>query len=542
MGTHPSNTDVGGAGEHSLPRRVDGGQAVQPRDPHPTSPDWVAVTPREAFFALGRFAVADSRRRQRSAHLGAHLELNGIAERLAAFIAHEPDAAGVACLREAVEYGVNVLEFEPDAWILELAQGTLGDAYPAPGRMLPHCEEVARTFFTQRLCGGHPPQGRFDLFATEGGQAALSYVLRSLVTNRLLSPGDRVAVGSTVLVPHLDVPDLGTYGFTVVDVSADPEDGWQFPDPEIDKLADPSVKAFFVANPGSPDVHALRRHTLDRIAAIVRRQRPDLLLVADESFGTFVDGFRSLADILPASTLSVYSFSRHFGSAGWRLGIVALHQDNAFDCALDELPDEVRKELNQRYAGVSADPERLRFIDRMVAESRSLAFGHAAGLSLPQQVQVALFALFLLTDAGDTFVDATTALMASRLGDLYRGLGLARPRTSAGAPYYAVLDVLDLARRRHGDEFAAWMRRAGDVGRLVAALETDVVVVLADHAAKAPRWVVRISLADCSSQECVSLGRRLMSLVDEGNAAYRRSRVRTGEGPDPAPGWIAPHR
>jgi aspartate 4-decarboxylase len=330
------------------------------------SPDWLAATPREAFFTLGRFAVADSRRAGQPGHLGAHLRPAGIAERFAGFA--EQDQPGVEFLREAVGYGVRVLGFDPDAWVLELAQGALGAHYPLPERMLSHCEEVVRAFFVGRLCGDAPPPGRFDLFATEGGRAAVGYAVQTMVANRLLISGDRIAVASSILVPYLETPGLDASGFEVVDVRADPDEDWQFPDAEIDKLAEPGIKAFYLANPAHPHLRLLRERTVDRIAAIVRRQRPDLLLISDESFGTFVEGFRSLACVLPASVVSVYSFSRHFGSTGWRLGIAALHRDNAFDRALDELPDDVRLELDRRYVSANGNPMPLRFIDRMAAE------------------------------------------------------------------------------------------------------------------------------------------------------------------------------
>jgi hypothetical protein len=45
----------------------------------------------------------------------------------------------------------------------------------------------------------------------------------------------------------------------------------------------------------------------------------------------------------------------------------------------------------------------LRFIDRIVADSRDVALNHTAGLSLPQQVQMTLFSLFALLDRDDAY-------------------------------------------------------------------------------------------------------------------------------------------
>lgn len=58
-------------------------------------------------------------------------------------------------------------------------------------------------------------------------------------------------------------------------------------------------------------------------------------------------------------------------------------------------------ELHERYARIALEPEKLRFVDRLVADSRQVALNHTAGLSLPQQVQMMLFSLFALLDTGD---------------------------------------------------------------------------------------------------------------------------------------------
>ena len=45
----------------------------------------------------------------------------------------------------------------------------------------------------------------------------------------------------------------------------------------------------------------------------------------------------------------------------------------------------------------------MKFIDRMVADSRQIALNHTAGLSLPQQMQMSLFAAFSLLDKEDRY-------------------------------------------------------------------------------------------------------------------------------------------
>ena len=60
--------------------------------------------------------------------------------------------------------------------------------------------------------------------------------------------------------------------------------------------------------------------------------------------------------------------------------------------------DERDGEAVARLHAVTLEPEKMKFIDRMVADSRNIALNHTAGLSLPQQVQMALFSLFAMLD------------------------------------------------------------------------------------------------------------------------------------------------
>ena len=75
---------------------------------------------------------------------------------------------------------------------------------------------------------------------------------------------------------------------------------------------------------------------------------------------------------------------------------------------------------------LAVDPYELKFMDRMVADSRSVALNHTAGLSTPQQVQMALFALFALINERDT-KQAVKGMIRRRYQTLYRELGFKAP-------------------------------------------------------------------------------------------------------------------
>ncbi|NEE22897.1 aspartate 4-decarboxylase, partial [Streptomyces sp. SID7499] len=76
-------------------------------------------------------------------------------------------------------------------------------------------------------------------------------------------------------------------------------------------------------------------------------------------------------------------YSKHYGATGWRLGVIALHDDNVIDGMLAAQDRAQKDRLDRRYGTLSLEPEKIRFIDRLVADSRQVALNHTAGLSLP---------------------------------------------------------------------------------------------------------------------------------------------------------------
>ena len=482
------------------------------------NPNWIAVRPREAFFLLGTFALAEARRAwDEDGLVAGPPRMAGIARRLFAFLDAHAAAPGAAFLKAAVDHGITRCGFDADAWVHELADAVLGDHYPEPVRMLAHAECVVRDYLAKEMCDGRPPPGRLELFAVEGGTAAVGYVLDSLFANALLKRGDRVALLVPTFTPYIDIPALDTYALDLVRIEAMPQVAngtrgtWCFPRAELAKLADRRVKLAFVVNPGNPTSVALGPEETRRIVGIVRRRNPGLMLVTDDVYGTFVPHFRSLAALLPHNTLLVYSFSKAFGATGWRLGVIALHEKNVFDRRLARLPLARKRALRRRYARLCLHPDRLRFIDRMVADSRSVAFHHTAGLSGPQQAMMALLALSHLVDPDDAYKRLTAAIVRRRRDQLYRGFGLPPPdEVPTRAWYYVDIDFMAWAHDKYGAEFCAWMRRHYEpVDLLFRLAEKSGVVLLDGGGFGGSPWSLRISLANLKDDDYRAIGRHL---------------------------------
>jgi len=491
------------------------------------NPNWIATTPRDAFFTLGQFAIEESKRVWNMPDLGGMPQKPGIAQRLKDFAATHDKTPGIGLLTTAVVAASSKYGFDADAFVYELVDGIIGDQYPTPGRMLVHAEKVVHEYLVKEMCAGDAPAGRFDIFAVEGGTAAMCYIFDSLMVNHLLHRGDKVALALPMFTPYIEVAHLDRFHFDVVQVNANEvaKEGphtWQYPDSEIDKLKDPSIKALFFVNPSNPPSVAMRAESMERLSALIQTKRPDLMIVTDDVYGTFVPGFRSLMANVPHNTIGVYSYSKYFGCTGWRLGVVAIHQDNIFDKMIAKLPVEQRNELNARYGPITLEPEKIKFIDRMVADSRCVALNHTAGLSLPQQVQMTLFSLFALLDKEDRYKHLTQSIVHKRRAALWNGMGLEAPQDPNHSEYYTTLDLMVWAEKVHGPKFAEFLRKnyhPFDV--LFALAERYSTVLMNGNGFAGPEWSVRVSLANLPEDAYPNIGKQLASVVQAAVDAWK---------------------
>lgn len=494
------------------------------------NPNWIAATPREAFFTFGHFAVEESRRVWNENDLAGMPSKEGISERFIAFVKNNENAPGIELLNKMINYGVTVKGFDPDEWIYELVDGIIGDNYPQPDRMLRHVESVVQDYLIQELYYKEPLERKFKIFAVEGATAGMCYIFDSLIANNILSKGDKIALMTPIFTPYLEIPHLPRYNFDVVKVSADEvtEDGtrtWQYPAEEMEKLCDPSIKALFIVNPSNPPSIAMRPETVKQLKNIVENHNPDLMIISDDVYGTFVDNFRSLMADLPYNTIGVYSFSKYFGVTGWRLGTIALYEDNVFDKLLREQDKDRKERARRRYSGISTNPDAIPFIDRIVADSRQVALNHTAGLSTPQQVQMAFFSLFAIIDRENTYKQLTMDICRRRQRLLFDGLGLELRKDPFDAAYYTKFDLLEWASCNYGDELANYLQENyKPVDVLLRLAEQSSIVLLSGSGFDGPEWSIRISLANLNDESYSKIGQVLRKVLEDYAAEWKESK------------------
>ena len=490
------------------------------------NPNWVATTPREGFFLLGQFAITESKRTmEESPGIGGMPQAKGIAARLDAWLAKHLDMPGADFLPSMVKFAIKTFGFDPDAFVHELVDSIIGDRYPVPDRMLVHNERIVHEYLMWAMCGKPRPSGKFDLYAVEGGTAAMCYIFKSLKANRLLFPGDSIALGTPIFTPYLEMTHLEDYDLKMVPIRAPQENRFQYTEEEIKKLEDPKIKAFFIVNPGNPSGMGMSRETIAMIVKLVKTKRPDLMLLTDDVYGTFVDDFRSLLGELPQNTIGVYSYSKYFGCTGWRLGVIAIHEDNIFDKMIAKLPDQHVQALDKRYGPITLEPRKFKFIDRIVADSRDIGLNHTAGLSLPQQVMMTMFSLYELMDEKKDYQKACTEIVHRRAKAMIDSMALELSPNPNYDAYYGLIDFEFWARKNIGDEAVEYLKKNVHPLDLAFRLaEAHGIVLLNGGGFEAPNWSMRVSLANLPDEAYEDIGRGVRTIARGYRDMYEASK------------------
>ena len=484
------------------------------------NPNWTASTPRDAFFTFGHFAVSETKRTFESCDLAGIPHKERIYNRFLKFLEENKSFPAIELLEKIIDYGIKEKGFNPDDFLYELCDAIIGDNYPYPDRMLPHIESIVHDYLLKELCY-LPPSKKFKLFAVEGATAAMCYIFDSLIANELLQRKDKIAIMTPIFTPYLEIPQIPRYDLESIYIHASEvnEEGsytWQYPEKELNKLKDTSIKALFLVNPSNPPSMAIHDKSKELLKDIVTNYNPNLMIISDDVYGTFVNKFQSLVADLPHNSIGVYSYSKYFGVTGWRLGTLALYEDNIFDKLVSELPSDKKEMVNKRYESLSTDPEKIPFIDRIVADSRQVALNHTAGLSTPQQVQMAFFSAFSLVDKENRYKNQTIDICHRRQRLLFEGLDLPIKENPYDASYYTEFDLLQWALKNYGAEFANYLEsNYKPVDVLYKLAEESSIVLLSGGGFQGPEWSVRISLANLDDDAYSEIGTVLRKILED---------------------------
>lgn len=485
------------------------------------NPNWINTQARLAFARLLAFGVAESQRTIAQGTMAGYTEQAGIRERFEAFLDSENDPTD-AFLTRALAYLKETLALDLDETVKEFVDGIIGNNYPVPNRVLKNSETIINRYLQETLYNGVQLADQTQLFPTEGGTAAIVYIFNSLKENKLIKAGDKIAINTPIFTPYLQIPELNDYEMVEIDLRSSEETGWEITPQAIDKLQDPEIKAFFIVNPSNPGSKAFDEKALQEISKAVAKN-PDLMVITDDVYGTFVDGFQTVYSVVPHNTLLVYSYSKLFGATGWRLGVIAVHRENVFDRLIKNLDPADQKALAKRYDLVVLEPEKMKFIDRMVADSRSIGLYHTSGLSTPQQLMEVLFSLtHLVAGDQDPYIASSKELVNTRYEDLYASLAITPDESRENAKYYAIIDIYRLAEKHYGSDFRKYLEdNFEQVDFLLKLAEKNGVVLMDGVGFGAAAGDLRVSEANLPTEDYRLIGKQILELLQEYHKDYQ---------------------
>ncbi|MDO4903254.1 MAG: bifunctional aspartate transaminase/aspartate 4-decarboxylase [Limosilactobacillus sp.] len=490
------------------------------------NPNWIATTARLAFARLMELGVEEAERTFSDERgMGGYIESDGLYDRLMSKLG---DSRADVFLREAIETAIEKIHVaHKDLFIHELIDGAVGDHYPFPPRCLHYTERILRKYL-QKTCFKDVDMGDdVDIFPTEGGTAAMVYIFQELNYAHVLYPGDTVVINSSIFTPYLQIPELREYNLNIETVETKRENDWQMTDEQFEKLKDPKVKAFFAVNPTNPTARAFTPDKLEKFKEVIEAN-PDLVIITDDVYGTFSTNYKSIFAVAPHNTILVYSFSKLYGATGQRLGVVAMHSENVCDRIIHENSMNRRlKELDERrYSIVVPEPEKMKFIDRMVADSRAIGLYHTAGLSSPQQIMMDMFALSNIKDDGENdYVKLSRQIVDDRYHEFWNSLGIKPDESPENTRYYTLVDIYDLMKQRRGEDFSEYFRNHYNYLDFTYRLAMEFGAVLMDAKAfGAEEGNVRVSLANLEKDEYRKLAEAIVDLVEEYYQDYKQSK------------------
>jgi len=508
--------------QKSCDMQIRAGKACRVLNAGRGNPNFLNTTVREAFSKLHTFSSELAGKLGPTKNLGLRPSKNRISEQLDEYIETRCTEKEKIFLKNAVTFAEKELGLNPDDLVFELVDAALGDFYPSPPRILTNIENIISAYLNHiHFRPGHIPEGKFDLFATEGATAAMIYIFQSLKENKILAQGDHIAIITPIFSPYLEIPLLNDFNLKPIHIESDEDKGWEVSDKEIAKLEDKRIKALFMVNPMNPGSVSMSSNAVKNIARIIKTKRRDLIVLTDTVYAPFVNEFHDLLEEIPGNTIGVYSYSKYFGVTGWRLGVIMLHENNVIDRMIGNLPEKDKTDLNMRYGIDSTTPDKIKFIDRIVMDSRDVALAHTGGLSTPQQCIMALFSLYELLDKEKAYKKSIQAILTARIRNLYDQLNLKAPEGPDKTHYYALIDIAEMANTRYGSQFTDYLRKTySPLDFLLRLAAEKYTVLLPGYGFAGPKWSIRVSLANLNDEDYITIGKNISDVMNEFHSSW----------------------
>lgn len=482
--------------------------------------NWMCKLPRSSFSFLQNISLQLASRDDNDL-VGYIPEKKGIDKQFIKILSSY-DTIESRFIRKSLNYMKKITKISQEELVYEIVISVLGCCYPFPSRIHNFVEPVLLDFYDKVV---YKPKskllGNADIFTTEGASAAIIYTLNTLKYNNILIPNDKVGIITPIYSPYLELPELWNYDLEHVLIRSSEEYEWDIPNIEINKIKD--VKAILIVNPCNPNGLGFRKDTIKRIANIIHEHNKDVILLIDNVYATFVEEYNTFLDELPRNVICIYSFSKYFGTTGWRLGTIMIKHDNILDRKLLKAQND---DIHKRYDMISTNPKRVKFIDRIFIDSRQVAESHTAGLSTPQQIMMCLLALFDIFDKNRLYQKKVHSLLLDRMNALLNPLDYTMEKTSIDTNYYIILNICDIADNLYRESlFVDYIMENKNPLDFILELAKDYsTIVLPASSFGGPLWSFRVSVANLNTEDYKQVGKNINSLIGKYYKMYMQEK------------------
>lgn len=396
----------------------------------------------------------------------------------------------------------------------------LGTIYPTPPRIQMHLEEKANKYMLNLIHGksSENVKEEYEYFATEGAASGIMYVFNSLIFNKLLNKGDRIAIITPIFSPYLEMPKLTNYGLKIIELKGHPNKEYSLSDNEINKLKDKRIKALFMVNPSNPGEYSLPKSNIMKISEIVNKERNDLIVVSDSVYAPFVKEYNSFMLSCPKNTIEIFSLSKYFGVTGMRLGLVMINKKNNINKLFNKVGVKEKNIINKNYSIITERPEKLTLMERILADSRQIAEAHVAGLSGPQQ---AIMSLFLYYDEYDRkynnnkYKNDIRTLLIKRIKNVYSKLNYDVVIDDKSTNYYTIINIPEITKKLFGEESKKKLLKKSYINFIINLARKYGVVLLPGKGFGDIKWSVRVSLANLNTNDYIKISEAIKENIKD---------------------------
>ncbi len=106
------------------------------------------------------------------------------------------------------------------------------------------------------------------------------------------------------------------------------------------------------------------------------------------------------------------------------------------------------------------------------------------------------------------------AILKNRIEIFYKNLDLPTPREEGNTYYYTLLDLVAIAQKKYGPDFAEFLKTRPVLSFFFDLAEKKYTIALPGYGFHGPSWSLRVSLANLDDDDYAQAGKNIKDLLE----------------------------